>query len=131
VRETPRIVLSDHAVERYQERVKPALDLQAAREDLERMLPLGTFQHDPPPWDRPFDEADGWLLLGEGIVIPLSRNQDRRPGFWAITVLSHREISPEKRRARNDHKARQRQARAMKRKKWIEHKQTRHRAATA
>lgn len=119
------IVLSDHAVERYQERVKPALDLQAAREDLTRMLRIATVQKETPSWGQGESHGqpvDAWAIISEGVCAPLARRHDGS-GYFAITVLTHRGISDESRARRNVAKAAQRRRRARHRMKWVERNQ--------
>jgi hypothetical protein len=64
-----RVFVTDHAVERYQERVKPALDLEQAQAEVMRLLPGLEFTFERPVWaaaaDQPHTE---WVMVGDGIA---------------------------------------------------------------
>jgi hypothetical protein len=65
--------LTRHAIRRYQERVKPALDFGQAEDELRRLLPLMDRKRVPPAWidpERLEREADVWLGLGGEIALP-------------------------------------------------------------
>jgi len=69
--------LSRHAVERYNERVRPTLDLDQAGDELEQLrAECGEWSEEPPYWvNLPDDyQADGWLRLGDGIAFTVERN---------------------------------------------------------
>lgn len=63
--------VTDHAVERYIERVKPHLSDAEAREELKRLLPLAEVDRHGPPWCSDPGRADSFALLSDGIVFPL------------------------------------------------------------
>lgn len=70
--------LTRHAIRRYQERVKPALDLEQAEAELRRLLPLMDRKRVPPSWidpERLVRDADVWLILGGEIALPMYSGQ--------------------------------------------------------
>jgi len=73
--EAVSLELSEHAVERWHERVRPGLSFEAAEDDLVRRLEEHGRFGPRPEW--PGDEygyaADRWLWLGEDIVFPVYR----------------------------------------------------------
>ena len=66
------VMLSAHAVEQYQHRVKPGLDLDTARGELERLRRLGEISAEAPDWVNAAKPAPFCLLLGDAIVLPLA-----------------------------------------------------------
>lgn len=112
-----RLALSEHAVQRYIERVAPVLTFDQAHDQLLLLVRTeGVTQREAPPWvnDLPPDqthyeggrrEIDGWVDLGRtGIWLPV-RNST------CLSVLVQGGMSPEKRAARNARKAKRRAAR--------------------
>lgn len=114
--------MSEHAVDRYLERVKPALDLAAASEDLVRMAQsCGEIVEDYPDWvfnlrelvgDDYFDSElehrhVAVLMLGDDIALPLV---ERRNDLLAVTCLSRAGL-PEGARAYRNRKNRSKRAR--------------------
>jgi hypothetical protein len=75
------IQLSNHAITRFHERVKPALSRGAAADELRELIKQGRLVEDDPrgplPEDMPEDDqamlrdADGWLIVSEGVWLPL------------------------------------------------------------
>lgn len=102
--------LSPHAVDRYNERVKPALGRADAEAELERLIAHGETVRRSPEWMRwtqaTFNER--YLVIAGDLVLPL-----RRCGTaWvAVTCLARGCISEASRERRNRHRARQRAAR--------------------
>lgn len=64
---TLEIDLSPHAISRYAERVRPALDLDAAADELAHLATFAELSERPPAWlaARQHDEAPLYLLLGD------------------------------------------------------------------
>lgn len=79
-----RVCLSRHCVERYLERVKPALSFGQAVEDLQGLLSRCASLAERPGWIRPEqDEARQgeicrWLLLSDDIALPVVRSSNGR-----------------------------------------------------
>ncbi len=68
------VVLSRHAVERFRERVRPGLNLPAAREALERLVAMSPVVAERPAWLHEDGEAsDAWLEVTDAIVLALRR----------------------------------------------------------
>lgn len=119
MRRGPRgIDLTHHCVERYHQRSRPALELLAAREELEILVGVGEVAEAPPPWFAAgaATESDAYLLIGEDLVIPL--RQDRHGEGMVGTTCVARNVPSEATRARwNRRKARRRMKRAARRRR--------------
>jgi hypothetical protein len=102
-----RIHMTDHALERYRERVRPHLeDDDAVYKDARRLVDCaGELVEGAPEWVRygwvgeNFD-ARGWLVCGD-IAMPLAEDRQRPGKLVALTVLTRGSISDEARRNRN------------------------------
>lgn len=95
-----RVVIAQHAAERYVERVKPCLTVSAAAAELIRLAELAGDPGEKPAWvrnDERREQMDGWLTICDGICLPLRRAGDR---LVAQTVLTRAGLSPEARAAR-------------------------------
>jgi hypothetical protein len=102
--------VTKHAVQRYQERVKPALSVVKAKLELEVLV--AQFGHDclqaiPPPWVAPEAHAgaQSYLLLTDGVAFAV------KDGFL-ITCLVRGGMSEEKRQARLARKEHRQKVRA-------------------
>lgn len=75
--------LSQHAIQRYMERVRPGLDFPAARTELRLLIARHGQQREPPAslGTRP---ADAWVSIGEDVWIPCSLHDGR---LMAMSVL--------------------------------------------
>lgn len=89
--------LRAHAVDRYIERVKPALDRPAAVEDLARLVQACARIDGAPGWMRGGDlsrlvsEFAQWLWIGDDVALPLLPSDDG--GFLAVTCVARGHIS--------------------------------------
>jgi hypothetical protein len=95
--------LTRHAIVRYQERVKPALDLEQAETELRWLLPLMERKRVPPAWidpERLEREPDVWLVLGGDIALPMYSAQITTCLTRAAPSEHARERQTEGRRAR-------------------------------
>jgi hypothetical protein len=92
------VVLSDHAVEQYQRRVKPGLEPGAARDELERLRAVGQISAEAPGWVNAARPARYYLLLGDAIVLPLAVGED---GWIATTCVAQRTLTPTRRSAKS------------------------------
>lgn len=106
--------VSQHAVERYLQRVKPALDFPAAKNELIALCAIGQ-EVEPPEWAY-FDEdrgthVDRILELSDGVIALLG-------GRTVISVLTRGSHHPEVRAAKNDFKRRQRKKKRRSRPVW-------------
>ena len=96
------VMVSAHAVEQYRDRVKPGLDPDPARAELEHLRALGRVQTEPPGWVNPATPAASYLLLGDQIVLPLAPQAD---AWVATTCVTQRTLTPTRRAAKSARKA--------------------------
>jgi hypothetical protein len=100
---TPKqVTVSAHAVEQYRDRVKPGLDSDAARTELEQLCALGLIQTEAPGWVNPARPAAYYLLLGDQIVLPLAPQAD---AWVTTTCVAQRTLTPARRAAKSARKA--------------------------
>lgn len=97
------LTISVHAVQRYRERVKSALDAAACKAELEALAGMAG-EIERPAWVTVEPDAERYLLLADGIVAVVK-------GGYVATVLTRGSLGPERRRERNQAKARRRRAR--------------------
>jgi hypothetical protein len=97
-----QVTVSAHAVEQYRDRVKPGLDSDAARTELERLCALGLIQTEATGWVNPARPAAYYLLLGDLIVLPLAPQADT---WVATTCVAQRTLTPTRRTAKSARKA--------------------------
>lgn len=104
-----KLTVSQHAVDRYQERVRPTLDTEAARTELEAVLSMDLEQFSEPPEYVHVCEtkADYYLELADGIVAPVARDH-------VLTVITRGGSHPEHRARKMETKRRRRAARKRK-----------------
>jgi hypothetical protein len=100
---TPQTVLiSAHAAEQYQHRVKPALRVDAAHAELEQLRSMGEITAVEPPWANAAKPARYYLLVSDSVALPLAP-QD---GQWiATTCVTSTTYTPTRRTQRNAYKA--------------------------
>ena len=120
-----RIGLTSHCVERYVARVKNHLTLPQAEAELRRLVAMaGEPQADHPwpirDWERTPEDADAWLVICEGIALPLMK---RPGGFTATSCLTRAGLAEGARAYRNARNGRRRHHRAMRRKKFHDRKE--------
>ena len=111
------IILSKHAVERFQERVRPALSLEAAEEELAQLVLVGEVLEQAPAWhaDRAAQDAPAYLLIAD-VILPLQPTGGRT--FVATTCLPRGCMSEASRARRNRarrHQSRRRRERQLQR----------------
>ena len=95
--------LSDHAITRYHERVKPTLLRHEAKADLERMARLGRVTTERPVFAG--GQAAVYLLIGEDIALPLVR---AGRGFVAVSCMCRAGLGEVTRRRLNRRKRQRR-----------------------
>jgi hypothetical protein len=66
-----RLQVGAHALERYQERVRPALDGDALLADLSRVLLHAELMRVAPAWVGGDERAEEWVVLGDAIAFPV------------------------------------------------------------
>lgn len=118
------IALTEHAISRYLERVKPALSHSRCRRELQALAEMGRFQVEDPLQRRAEDfggdlgsDPDGYIELAPSIwgVVRIDGT-----GTWHIlTVICNRSCSRPRREKRNAAKAAARAARQRRRKNYI------------
>jgi hypothetical protein len=103
------IGLTSHAVDRFQERVRPGLSHEQAEEELGRLIRFGEVSSAPPRWlaDTQRQRAAFYLLVGD-IVLPLDPHPAQRERLQALTCLVAGGISEAARERRNSLRARRR-----------------------
>lgn len=85
--------MSDHAVARYQERVRPGLSLPEAEAELMRVLPFGEVTLVKPSFVFVAEpDTVGWLVVGDGIAFPLAQAGSH---LVAVTCLTRAGASDE------------------------------------
>jgi hypothetical protein len=99
---TPQTVLvSRHAAEQYRYRVRPGLDRDAARVELERLRGAGEISTVAPEWLNAAKQAAHDLLLGDAVALPIAR---QREGWIATTCVTRRTLTPTRRVAKSARK---------------------------
>jgi hypothetical protein len=117
------LVLTTHAAQRYQERVKPALDIDICRQELTALAAASPIQTDA-PWERwPADieppsipPPDGYIELAPSIWAVVAIDGDK---VTLLTVLVNRSLSSPRRQKRNEAKAAQRRDRQRRRQGYL------------
>lgn len=95
------VALTRHALERFGERVRPALADEALATELGALISrFGRVLNEPPVWqaERGRQKSDLYIELGEDLVVPLNRGGTR---YFATTVLTRSGISDKAREKRN------------------------------
>lgn len=106
------VFLTDHAIRRYVERVRPGLPRSVAARELVYLLrAVAVMAEYPPSWVNPNPDAppaDEWLLIGDDVALPVV---DRA----IMTVLTKGGMSPKARASRNAEAAKRRKRRRQRR----------------
>jgi hypothetical protein len=110
------IDLSEHAVEQYRERARPALDHAGARTDLTRLVPSGEILAQPPDWARSASTKPFYLVIADSLALPLAP----QAGRWVTTTcLVKTTLTGRRRDERQQYKDRRASAkRAQRRARW-------------
>lgn len=105
-----RVRLTEHAIARYAERVKPTLTHGACKRELLALLRGAGDPVERLEWHRPGigDRVDGYCVLSDGIALVLHRSGHR---LYAVTCIIRGQDSDEVRRAKNRRRANRRAAR--------------------
>lgn len=90
--------VTKHALERYGERVMPALDGPPLFEQLRRVMLLAEWTTVQPDWLVNPEPTDGWLVLDGSIVFPVR-------GGWLMTCLTRHAPSDAGRERRREYRA--------------------------
>lgn len=99
--------LSLHAIERFQQRMRPALTLAAAEEELAELMALGEIVGQPPDWfaRRQLQHAPCYLVVGD-FVLPLVPARYDPEVLCATTCVARGGLSDKARERRNSHRRR-------------------------
>jgi hypothetical protein len=99
---TIEIHLSEHAVQRFHERVRPGLDRIAAEDALARLALHGTIDTEPPDWlaRHQRQHAACYLVAGD-VVLPLDPCRRDPAVLVALTCLARGGLSEPARQRRN------------------------------
>jgi hypothetical protein len=95
------VLISEHAVEQYRHRVKPGLDLDAARAELTRLVAVGEITPVEPAWVRAARPAPFYLVLGDALALPL---KPQAGGWIATTCVTKTTYTPTRRAQRAAYK---------------------------
>lgn len=99
--------LSRHAVERYRDRLRPALSLPAAKRELQRLASTqGVLVSERPEWCCSDHGRGGFLLLGDDVCLPVALDAGRVA--LALTCLVRGDLPEGERRRRNRRRAERR-----------------------
>lgn len=94
--------ISAHAAEQYQFRVKPALEVEAARAELEQLRLVGEITALEPEWVNAAKPAAFYLRVSDSVALPLAP----QGGEWiATTCVTSNTYTPTRRSQRNAYKA--------------------------
>jgi hypothetical protein len=100
---TPQTVrISAHAAEQYQLRVKPALEVEAARAELEQLRLVGEITALEPEWVNAAKPAAFYLRVSDSVALPLA---PQGGGWIATTCVTSNTYTPTRRSQRNAYKA--------------------------
>ena len=92
--------VTNHAVERYMERVRPGLDFKRAKAELIHLVGQFGEERPRPEWmSMKAQEPDVWVAVGDDVWLPCERRGDGR--LVAHTVLAQGCLSAEARARRN------------------------------
>ena len=89
-------------MEQYQQRVKPALELDAARAELEQLVPVAEITATEPSWMHDADPAAFYLLVSDALALPLAPQDG---GWIATTCVASGTYTPVRRAQRAAYKS--------------------------
>jgi hypothetical protein len=100
----PKIIFTRHALDRYQERIRPLAKLTQCRRELERLMAEATIAADVPPGvmaDAEAEAPDAWLVLAGGsLICPLVVRTDGTVA--AVSLYGRGSLGTHTRRRRNE-----------------------------
>ena len=97
---TPQTVLvSTHATEQYRHHVRPGLNLDAGRLELERLRRAGEISTTAPVWLNAGKHAPHYLLIGREVAL-----RPQAGGWIATTCVTQRTLLPTRRPAKSARK---------------------------
>jgi hypothetical protein len=106
------IHFTQHAIERFHERVRPCLTIAAAEEELARLVTMADVVSEPPTWlaERQRRTAAAYLVVGD-LVLPAERLEGKPYVLVAVTCIARGCLSDRARARRNEARQRRRRAR--------------------
>jgi hypothetical protein len=106
------IHLTQHAIERFHERVRPCLTIAAAEEELARLVTMADVVSEPPTWhaERQRRTAAAYLVVGD-LVLPAERLVGQPDVLVAVTCIARGCLSDRARARRNEARQRGRRTR--------------------
>jgi hypothetical protein len=117
-----KVALTTHAVERYHERVKPALSREAAKQEAKALIASCEITEEIPAWcveGAGDHKVVAYAVVCDGVAFPLAENDGRHV---ALTCLARMSFSAETRKKRNSHNRGVRFRRRIHRQKWHDNK---------
>lgn len=102
-----RVVLTDHAVERYVDRIRHDWEPEAAELDLTALLESVGTVDGPPEWrarrgpGSDYEDSRFWAYLGDGIAFPLLPDPAGRDYLVAMTCMTKGGMAASARKARS------------------------------
>ena len=98
---THTVELSAHAVERYQQRVRPGLSFEAAEDELARVVLVGEITTEPPAWHlRSCARRAPLYLCVADVLLTLALHRSQPGVFVATTCFAKGSLSADARRYR-------------------------------
>ncbi len=108
-RATVRVVISQHALDRFIERVRPGLSPGNASRELHRLIESFGVWSDGPEWlDERAEQPDYWLRIGDDLWLACARVSD--DVAQARTVIVNGGLSEKARAKRNQQRSRHRKS---------------------
>ena len=110
------VEVTEHAIKRYGERVRPALEASQLEDEVLRVIhDIGEVSWHPLEWCGCDDKIVGWVNVGGDITFPLQFHWARKGVLVAVTCLTRSSFGEEMREARNRRHRERRQRRGHRR----------------
>lgn len=110
------VEVTEHAIKRYGERVRPALGTsELEREVLRVVHDVGVVVWHRPSWAGADRNIVGWVVVGPDIAFPLQFHRSKKGVLVAVTCLSRGSYGDTMREERNKRARIRRQRRAARR----------------
>ena len=95
------VLLSTHAIERFNERVRPGLDYASAAVELARLVLAAELSTEPPTWlaATQAQRSAMYAVIGD-LVLPLDPSRQDQAALCALTCLARGSISSHTRERR-------------------------------
>jgi hypothetical protein len=114
---TVKVVLTDHALERYEARVKPGISKEAAREEITALMQGQEIE--PTPGFRHKTDFEAFMTLSDGIALGLRPPRRMSKDIMlAVSVLVRGARSEGENNYRKTRKAKAKERREARRRRW-------------